>query len=112
LKFYPVPFSTKEEDKLIFNLSTKQTLIIGASAILALIAAGIMAAILQTQMLFCLPIGIPVVFIGAILALKKLNISGCELTAGDFIFLKYKYSQRNRHYIAERKGEGEKEWYF
>ncbi len=112
MKIYPVPFSTKEEDKLIFNLSTKQTLIVGLSIIMALFAAGIMAAILQTQMLFCLPIGVPIVFIGAILALKKLNISGCELTAGDYMFLKYKYSQRNRHYIARRREEGETEWYF
>jgi len=110
LKIYPVPFSTKEEDKLIFNLSTKQSLIIGISVILALIAAGLLAAIIQTQMLFCLPIGLPIVFVGVILAIKKLSVSGCEITAGDYLLYRYKYNQRKRHYIAQRGGE--EKWYF
>ncbi len=111
MKVYPVPFSTKEEDKLIFNLSTKQSLIIGASVILALITAGLLTAILQTQMLFCLPIGLPVIFVGVILAMKKIEISGCEMTTGDYLFYRYKYSQRKRHYLTQR-GEGETKWYF
>ncbi len=111
MRLYPVPFSTKEEDKLLFNFSTKQVLIMGTSILLALLLAGILATILQTHMLFCLPIGAPVVFIGVILAVKKLRIAGCEITAGDYIYLKHKYSQRNRHYIAQR-GKGESAWYF
>lgn len=112
MRHYPVPFSTKEEDKLLFNLSTKQVLIIGSSVLLALIMAGVMAATLQTYMLFCIPIGIPVVFIGVVMALKRLNISGCEITVGDLLFLKYKFTQRNRHYIAQRRAKEEAEWYF
>lgn len=112
MKVYPVPFSAKEEDKLIFNLSTKEALIIGVSIVVGLFAAGIGSVALHSQMLFCLPLGLPFIFAGAVLALKRLNISGCEMTAGDYILYRYSFKQRNRHYLAQRGKEGENKWYF
>lgn len=105
MRYYPVPFSSKEEDKLIFNLSAKEVLIIGGGVIMGLLVAGISSVLMKTFMIFCLPMGIPFALLGTVLALKKVTYSGCEMAAGDYWILKYKFKQRDRHYLANTREE-------
>lgn len=105
MRYYSVPFSTKEEEKLLFNLSTKEVLVFGSGIIIGVLFAGILALILNTYMLFCLPVALPFVGLAAILALKKIKRSGCELTVGDYLIYKYRFNNRNHHYVRGWKGD-------
>lgn len=99
MRYYPVPFSAEEEEKLIFDYSTKEVLVFGGGIVTGLICAKILSLILATYMLYCLPMLIPFGGIGAVLAFKKVVHGDAVLTVGDYLLAKYKYKKRPRHYL-------------
>jgi len=103
LRYYPVPFSTEGEEKLIFNFTVKESLILGGGIFLGLIAAGLLAAVLKTYVLYCLPLVLPFAAAGAVLALMKVNKEGCEMTVADYLIHLYRYKNRARHHLRLRK---------
>jgi len=103
LRYYSVPFSSKNDEKLIFNLSTRELLICGSGVLLGVLVAGIVSLCIKAYMISCLPVAIPFSAVGALLAFKKVNKIGCQMTLYDYLLRKYYFSKRPRHYLHVRK---------
>lgn len=109
MRIYPVPFSSKEEAKLIFNLAPREVLILSIGVGAGLVVAAILAAILGTFMLYCIPAAIPFIAASAILAFTKVKRAGCEMTLDDYVKRTVFYNRRPRHYLCLRSAEELKE---
>lgn len=105
MRAYDVPFTTQGEEKLIFNLSVKQVLIIGISAAVGFLAANILSKILDTFLLFCFPVALPFIGIGAILAFTKIKKHGKEFNFGEFLYYKTLYKYQPKHFLRKRHFE-------
>lgn len=105
---YPVPFSAKEEEKLIFNLNTREVLVMSSGIGLGIIASAILAAALNTFIIYCIPLAIPFVGVAFLLAFIKVNRAGATLTLNEYALRKLKYNNRSRHYLRYRKLEVDK----
>jgi uncharacterized protein YacL len=103
MRIYPVPFSAQEEEKLIFNLSAREVLVMSIDIGAGLIMAGILARALHTFMLYCIPVAIPFVIAAFILAFTKITRSGCQLTLDEYVRRLIKYNRRPRHYLRYRE---------
>jgi uncharacterized protein YacL len=109
MRFYPVPFSAKEEEKLAFNLTTREIMVLSIGITLGLLVAWLTSLILDTYFIFCIPIGLPFVGISALLAFVKVNKSDAVMTLENYIFRLIRFKQRPRHYLKERQKEKWKE---
>lgn len=105
MRFYPVPFSAKEEEKLVFNLSVREVLIMAVGIGIGLAVAGIASAFLNTFLIYCIPLGLPFVGVAALLAFVKVNKGGCIMTLENFALRKFNFQQKPRHYLKERRVE-------
>jgi hypothetical protein len=103
MRLYPVPFTTQGEEKLIFNLTIKQVLVIGLGSIVGFTAMTILSKILGVLMLYCLPVMLPFLGISIFLALAKKNKSGRSLELGEYVFLKFCYKHQPKHYLRFRE---------
>lgn len=103
MRLYPVPFTTQGEEKMIFNMSARQVLIIGIGLILGFSTAAILAKALKTFTLFCLPVALPFLAVAAFLAFTRIKRFGRELSMGDYIYLKFCYKHEPKHYLRFRE---------
>jgi len=103
MRYYPVPFSTKEEEKLVFSLSVREVLIMAVGTALGLVTAKIASAALETFFIYCVPLGLPFVGLAALLAFVKVTKSDCVMTLENYILRSISFKQRPRHYIKERQ---------
>jgi uncharacterized protein YacL len=103
MRFYPVPFSAKEEEKLVFNLSVREVLIMAIGIGIGLAIAGIASVFLNTFLIHCIPLGLPFVGLAVLLAFVKVNKSGCIMTLENYALRKLKFQQKPRHYLKERR---------
>ncbi|NLE06015.1 MAG: PrgI family protein [Crenarchaeota archaeon] len=103
MRFYPVPFSAKEEEKLVFNLSVREVLIMSVGIATGLLFAKITSVFLNTFFIHCIPLGLPFVGVAALLAFVKVNKGGCVMTLENFALRKIYFQQKSRHYIKERQ---------
>lgn len=103
MRFYPVPFSAKGEEKLVYNMAIREVLIISIGIGLGLGAAGILSLMLHTLILFCIPVALPFIGLAAIIAFTRINKNDNELTLDAYFFRLIKYKQRPRHYLKIRK---------
>lgn len=103
MRLYPVPFTTQGEEKLIFNMSARQVLIVGIGLMFGFIAAVILSKVLKTFTLYCVPVILPFIAIAAFLAFTKRKKYGRELSMGDYIYLKFCYSLEPKHYLRCRE---------
>lgn len=102
MQFYSVPFSTKEEEKLAFNLTAREVLIMSIGIAIGLFVAKIASIFLDTFIIYCVPLGLPFVGIAALLAFVKIDKGGCIMTLGNYALRKINYRQKPRHYLKER----------
>jgi hypothetical protein len=100
---YRVPFSTKEDKKLIFNLTTHEFMSIMIGGVVGLAAAGIAVAAFHIPFLLCLPLAVPFVGGAAYMAFKKLKKVDMVMTFGSYLYKKLCFKIRPKHYILFRK---------
>jgi hypothetical protein len=68
-----------------------------------IIVAKIGSILLNTFLLFCIPLGLPFVGIAALLAFVKTDKSGCVMTLENYIIRLINYQRRPRHYVKRRQ---------
>lgn len=100
---YRVPFSTREEKKLAFNLTAGELLTLATGGVLGLMAAGMVAAVFDVPFLFCVPAAIPFVGAAAYLAFKKIKKVDAVMTYGVYLYRKILFHRSPKHYILFRK---------
>lgn len=103
MRFYPVPFSAKEEEKLVFNLSVREVMIMSVGTAIGLLFVKIVSLFLDTFFIHCIPLGLPFVGIAALLAFVKINKGGCVMTLENFTLRKFCFQQKPRHYLKKRQ---------
>ena len=106
IRDYRVPFSTSEDEKLVFNLSTKECLWFGAGVISSIVVVGIPALILQLSLpkiVYLLPLALPTMGICSYMALKKVNEFDKLVKVDVSIWNKFKYKRRAHNYCLFRK---------
>lgn len=103
MRYYRVPFDAKDEEKLAFNLTVREILIMSVGLGLGLLTAWIASTILSTLLLYCVPFGLPFVGLAAMLAFVKVNKNGCVMTLEKYAYRKIIFSQRPRHYLKIRE---------
>jgi uncharacterized protein YacL len=105
MRFYPVPFSAKEEEKLVFNLSVREVLIMAVGISTGLLFAKISSIFLNTFFIYCVPLGLPLFGLAALLTFVKINKGGCIMTLENYAIRKFKFQQKPRHYLKGRRVE-------
>jgi hypothetical protein len=102
MREYVVPFSTKGEDRLFFNLTARQCLWLAGGLMLGLAAVFIPAAAFRVSFpaaLAFVPLGLPFLGAGAYLALKKVRDYDHDVGADVYLFRKLHYRFRSHDYI-------------
>lgn len=103
-----VPFSVKEEAKLVFNLSARQCLWFMAGFFVALIFIGIPALMMRlpvTKTLLLAPLALPPLGLAYYLALIKIKAFDHDVGADIYHWRKFVYQRRRHGYYNFRKGE-------
>jgi|LSQX01.2.fsa_nt_gb hypothetical protein len=103
MQYYRVPFDTKGEEKLAFNLTLREIMILSTGGGIGLFVSWVASLIISTQMLFCTPFAIPFVGVAMLLAFVKINRDGCVMTLEKYLYRKFIYEQRPRHYLKIRE---------
>lgn len=107
LRTYVVPFSTKEEERLVFNLALKECMWLGCGLIAAALMAGVPAFIFQVSMpelLYLLPLAIPPMAVSGFMAFKKVKQLDNYVKVDVFLWNKWRFKNRTRDYIMYRRG--------
>lgn len=102
MREYMVPFSTKEEDRLLFNLTARQCLWLAGGLMFGLAAAFIPAAAFRIPFpmaLVFVPFGLPFLGAGSYLAFKKVRDYDHDVSADVHLFRKMQYRFRPHDYI-------------
>lgn len=103
MRYYPVPFAAKEEERLVYNLTTREVLILAVGIALGLLTAWLMSKALHTFIIFCSPFGLPSVGIAVLLAFIRVKKNDCVMTLDNYMLRKIFYAQRPRHYLKYRE---------
>lgn len=103
MREYVVPFSTREEKKLAFNLTAGELLSLAGGAVVGLMAAGLVAAVSGVPMIFCLPVVAPFIGAAAYLAFKKVRKVDAEMRYGVYLYRRIRFQMSPKHYVCYRK---------
>lgn len=106
MKYYPVPFSAREETPFIFGLSVREMLWLGGGFMtglfVALLTFVLVGAKLQ-NLIFCLPAITPFVWLSFYLARKKVQEDDHYETLDRHLIKKLKYKFRPHTYLNFRR---------
>lgn len=106
MREYRVPLSTKEEEKLVFNLSARQCLWFGLGIIFSIILIGMPALVFGLplpKVIYLLPLGLPPLGISTYMAKKRVKELDMEVNVDAFLWRKFKYNHRVHNYYLFRK---------
>ena len=109
MREYPVPFSTREETPFMGGLSIREMLWIGGGFILGLVATALLFSLLNTDvknMIICLPVALPFMFLGYYLARKKVVEDDRKETFDKHCFKLFKYKRRPHIFLNYRREGG------
>lgn len=103
MRTYPVPFSTKGEDRLLFNLTLRELAWLLAGLAAGLGASSLLAAATNKFMLFCLPAALPFVGVAWLLATWKVKEVDHREVLDRHLFNAVLYRYRPHDYINYRR---------
>jgi len=103
LRTYPVPFSTKGEERLLFNLTLRELAWLLGGLAAGLGASGLLAAMLKTFMLFCLPAALPFLGLAWVLATWKVKEIDHREMLDRHLLNGFLYKHRSHDYINYRR---------
>ncbi|SFH34414.1 PrgI family protein [Desulfotomaculum arcticum] len=106
MKYYPVPFSAREETPFIFGLYVREMLWIGAGIIVGLVIALIIFVPIGAKLqylILCLPVMIPFVGLSFYLARKRVKEDDRYETLDRHLIKKLKYKYRPHTYLNFRR---------
>ncbi len=106
IREYRVPFSTKNDEKLVFNLSARECLWLGGGVITAIVLVGIPALIMQLplpKILYLLPLGLLSLGASVYMAFAKVKNFDKHVKVDTNFWYKLKYSKRPHCYYQFRK---------
>ncbi|KJS73329.1 MAG: hypothetical protein JL56_11515 [Desulfotomaculum sp. BICA1-6] len=107
MRYFPVPFSAREETPFIFGLTVREMLWLGGG-----IMAGFMAALATfvfvgaklQNLILCLPMVIPFMVVSFYLSRKKVREDDHHETLDRHLIKKLKYRFRQHTYLNLRRG--------
>ncbi|MFX4261176.1 PrgI family mobile element protein [Pelotomaculum propionicicum] len=105
LQAYKVPFSTKGEERLVFNLGLRECMCLGLGCILAVVAISIptLFGVTMPRILYFIPLGIPPLAASAIVAFKNVKQFDNYAKYDESVINNFKFKHRVRNYIMYRK---------
>ena len=106
MREYKVPFSTKEDEKLVCGMSGRECLWVGSGLVLAVILVAVPAAILELTViktLYLLPLGLLPVGAGVYMAFAKIKNFDKYVKADVNIWYKFKYNKQPHGYYQFRR---------
>jgi len=103
MRMYPVPFSTREENKLFFNLTLREFAWLLGGLAAGLAASGLLAVILNTLMLFCLPAVLPFLGLAWLLGFARVKEYDHRTTFDRHLLNSFAYRSRPRDYVNYRR---------
>lgn len=106
MRFYQVPFSSAGEDRLFFNLTFQDSVIVGTGICLGLLTAKIISVITGAPILVCLPAAVPFAAAGVLLVIVPVRHVDGQISLFQYCVRRVKFNRRPRHYLRIRK-EGE-----
>ena len=106
MRYYQVPFSSAGEDRLFFNLTFQDSVIVGVGICLGLLTAKIISVITGAPILVCLPTAIPFAAAGVLLVIVPVRHVDGQISLFQYCVRRVKFNRRLRHYLRIRK-EGE-----
>jgi hypothetical protein len=102
MRYYPVPFSSKGEDRLFFNLTIQESLIIGSGICVGLLAAKIVSVFAEALILVCLPAAIPFVAAGILFVIVPIRHVDGQISLFQYCLRRIEFNRRPRHLLRER----------
>lgn len=106
MRYYQVPFSSTGEDRLFFNLTFQDSLVVGVGICLGLLTAKIVSVLTGALILICLPTAIPFAAAGVLLVIIPVSHVDGQISLFRYCLRRFKFSRRPRHFLRLRK-EGE-----
>jgi len=99
MRYYPVPFSSKGEDRLFFNLTFQESIIIGAGIALGLLAAKTVSAATGALILTCLPAAFPFAAAGILLVIIPVRHVDGQISLFQYCLRRIRFNRRPRHLL-------------
>lgn len=106
IREYRVPFSTKNDQKLVFSLSARECLWLGGGIISAIVFVAIPAIIMELplpKVLYLLPLGLVSLGTSVYMAFAKTKNFDKHVKVDTNFWYKLKYSKRPHCYYIFRK---------
>lgn len=105
MQAYKVPFSTKGEERLVFNLGLRECLCLGFGCILAVAVISIptLFGVTMPRILYFIPLGIPPLGVSVAVAFKKVKQFDNYAKCDESVINNFKFKHRVRNYIMYRK---------
>lgn len=104
MRYYPVPYSTKEEAKMIFNLSSREFALLLGGALAGIVLAVLLSAITRVYFFILAIPCVPLFFgAGAYIAFKSVKEIEAKVTLDKHYMNVVKYKMRPHIYIMYRR---------
>lgn len=105
MRYYQVPFSSAGEDRLFFNLTFQDSVIVGVGVCLGLLTAKIISVITGAPILICLPTAIPFAAAGVLLVIVPVRHIDGQISLFQYCIRRIRFNRRSRHFLRIRKEE-------
>jgi len=104
VRYYPVPYSTKEEVKLVFNLSTREFSLLLGGILAGVALAGVLSLITGVYFFIMVIICVPLLFsIGLYASFKTMKEVDRKVTLDEHYLKAIRYRMRPHSYILYRR---------
>ena len=105
MRTYNVPFSTKGEEKLAFNLGMKECVWLGCGIVVAVMAFStpMFFGVTMPKLLYFLPLAIPPLGASAFVAFKKVKQFDNHVKIDESLWHKWRFKKRIHNFIMYRK---------
>ena len=104
MRYYPVPYSTKEEVKLVFNLSTREFSLLLGGILTGVALAGFLSLVTGVYFFIMVVICVPVLFcLGLYASFKRVKEVDKNVTLDEHYLKAIKYRMRPHSYILYRR---------